>query len=219
MINAISQDSIKAGSHFIAVEGSDGTGKTTFIEGLVRCIAINNDLKSHVYHFRPTLLPNLGALGEKAGVMKEDKDFTNPHRAKPVSRLSSFVRMTYYWLDYVIGVPKIIEANRKLNDLTIFDRYIYDFLIDPYRSRINLPYWLRELFSKLVMQPKIVFVLLADEEIIYSRKQELTLEEIRRQSGELKRLSKRSKRFVVIDASQTPQEMVDQALKIVEDRF
>ena len=153
--------------NFISVQGADGTGKSTFIDGLIEAIAyyyVDDTSKSHVYHHRPKILPNLGAAGEKAKVMKEDKDFTNPHRAKPSGFIVSFIRMTYYWLDYVIGVPLKLRKDVQFDRFTIYDRYIYDFLIDPHRSRINLPYWIRKLFTNMVNQPRIVFVLLTDAE-------------------------------------------------------
>lgn len=207
---------------FIAVEGADGTGKSTFIEGLTKAIAyyfVSEESKCHVYHHRPTILPNLGAMGERVKVMKEDKDFTNPHRGKPTGFFSSFIRMSYYWLDYVIGVPLKLRKDVQFNHYTIYDRYIYDFLIDPRRSRINLPYWLRKLFTRLVLQPQVVFVLLTDAKIIYNRKQELTLDEINRQLGEFTKLAKSHKRFVVLDASKSPNEMVNDAMKIIIERF
>lgn len=208
--------------NFISVQGADGTGKSTFIEGLVKSIAFYNvaeESKSHVYHHRPSILPNLGAVGEKAKVMKEDKDFTNPHRAKPAGFISSLIRMIYYWLDYVIGVPIKLRKDVQFDRYTIYDRYIYDFLIDPHRSRINLPYWVRKVFSKAVMQPRIVFVLLTDAETIYNRKQELTIDEINRQLGEFSKLASSHKRFIVLDASRKPDEIVNDAIKIIIENF
>tara|TARA_R110000787_G_scaffold272848_5_gene380397 strand:- start:6430 stop:7386 length:957 start_codon:yes stop_codon:yes gene_type:complete len=208
--------------NFISVQGADGTGKTTFIEGLTKAVAyyyVAEDLKSHLYHFRPTVLPNLGAAGEKAGVMKEDKDFTNPHRAKPVGPINSFLRMTYYWLDYVIGVPVKLRKDVQFDRFTIYDRYIYDFLIDPYRSRINLPYWIRKIFTRLVLQPRIVFILLTDAEIIYERKQELTLVEIKRQLGEFSKLANSHERFIILDASKSPDTIVEDAMNIIIEKF
>lgn len=151
--------------------------------------------------------------------MKQDKNFIVPHRAKPVGALSSFARMTYYWLDYVIGMPLILRKNAQFDRITIFDRYIYDFLVDPYRSRIKLPYWLRCAFSKLVKQPKVVFVLDADAETIYARKQELTKEEINRQLIDFKKLSKMGKRVHFLDATQPPEQIANDAIKIVLDTF
>lgn len=206
----------------IAVEAPDGTGKTTFIEALKLKIAesfVSDISKSRVFHFRPEFLPNLGAAGEKMKVMKQDKDFSNPHRAKPVGKINSFVRMTYYWLDYIIGVPIIIHKSAQFDKITIFDRYIYDFLVDPRRSRINLPYSVRRLFTKLVKQPKIVFVLDAPAEVIYKRKQELTVEEITRQLGEFRKLSYLGKRYYRLDASRRPEDMANDAIKVILENF
>ena len=208
--------------NFISVQGADGTGKSTFIEGLSKSIAyfnVSELSKSHVYHHRPEILPNLAAVGQKTGIMKEDNDFTNPHRAKPAGFISSFIRMTYYWLDYFFGVPLMLRKDVQFDRFTIYDRYIYDFLIDPYRSRINLPYWLRKLFTKTVIQPRIVFILLTDAETIYKRKQELSIKEINRQLNEFTKLAATHERFVIIDASQSPQEMVKEASKVIIDKF
>ena len=157
----------------IALEAPDGTGKTTFIDALTVMLAetfVCDIEKMHVYHFRPSVLPNLGAVGEKAGVMKQDTNFENPHRNKAANPLSSFVRMGYYWLDYLIGGAICIRKDVQFDKITIFDRYIYDFIIDPLRSRINLPRCMRTAFSKMVQQPRIVFVLDAPADVIYSRK-------------------------------------------------
>ena len=97
--------------------------------------------------------------------------------------------------------------------------YIYDFLIDPRRARINLPYWLRKIFTQLVLEPRIVFILLTDAEIIYARKQELTIVEIKRQIAEFTKLSKSHKRFIILDASKTPEELVDEAMGIIIEKF
>jgi thymidylate kinase len=151
--------------------------------------------------------------------MKENKDFTNPHRAKPVGFFSSFIRMSYYWMDYVIGVPINLRRDVQFDRFTIYDRYIYDFLIDPYRSRISLPYWLRKQFTNMVIQPRIVFVLLTDAEIIYKRKQELSIDEINRQILEFNKLAKSHKRYFVLDALKTPEELVKDAMKIIISHF
>ena len=207
---------------FFVVEAPDGTGKTTFINSLVKELSFFYNCGSErfkIHHFRPSFLPNLGAAGEKAGVMKQDKNFTNPHRAKPAGKISSFIRMTYYWLDYVLGVPILIRKESQYGEYTIFDRYIYDFLVDPRRSRINLPYWLRALFVKLAQKPRIVFILKANPLIVYNRKQELTLDEITRQMDDFGKLQKVNNYCVFINADNNPQQMVNDALEIIMNRF
>ncbi|MBW3090919.1 hypothetical protein [Bifidobacterium miconisargentati] len=207
---------------FIAVEAPDGTGKTTFIDGLrveLAKLFVCDIEKMHVYHFRPTLLPNLGAVGEKMKVMEQDKDFTNPHRNKPASPLSSLLRMGYYWIDYIVGGWIVIRKDVQFDQFSIFDRYIYDFVVDPLRSRINLPKKLRIAFAKSVPQPDVTFVLMTDAETVYCRKQELTLEEIDRQLGEFSALERMLPNAVELDAGQTPDEIVRQAARIIVDRY
>lgn len=209
---------------FIALEAPDGTGKTTFIDGLCIKLAemfVTDIEKIHVYHFRPTLFPNLGAVGEKAtgGKIKQDTDFTNPHRNPPANSLSSFLRMTYYWLDYVIGCFICLRKDVQFDKFSIFDRYIYDFIVDPRRSRINLPLWMCKLFAHTVYQPHIVFVLLCDAKTIYKRKQELSLEEIDRQLKAFNALANSNKRFVKLDAAQSPDAIVRDALRILIDKY
>jgi thymidylate kinase len=207
---------------FIAVEAPDGTGKTTFIEGLQDAINyyyVSKGERCHIYHHRPMILPNLGAIREKVGFKEQDKNFTIPHRAEPVGFFNSLFRMTYYWLDYFIGIPYLLRKDVQYTTYTIFDRYIYDFLIDPHRTRINLPYWLRNFFTKLVIHPRIVFILLTDAKTIYNRKQELTIEEIDRQLSGFSKLAKTDKRFVIIDATYSPEKMVKQAMETIIKRF
>lgn len=210
-------------NNLISVHAPDGTGKTTFIQKLgdeigFYYVCSPSDLLS-IHHFRPCILPNLGAVGEKVGVMKQDTNFTVPHRAKPASGLSSFVRMTYYWLDYVIGMPIILRKSAQFDHITIFDRYIYDFLVDPERTRIKLPYWLRRMFTRLVKQPKIVFVLQAPADVIYNRKQELTKGEINYQLEGFEKLSCLGYRVHFLDANKKPEEIAMDAIKIILDTF
>lgn len=207
---------------FIAVEAPDGTGKTTFINSLVtelRKYYVSDAGRFCIHHFRPLLLPNLGAIGEKAGVMKQDTDFTKPHRAKPAGKISSFLRMSYYWIDYVIGMPLLIRKEVQAERYTIFDRYVFDFVVDPKRSRICLPHWIRKLFSKMVIHPQIVFVLIANPDVIYKRKQELELVEITRQLAEFKQIEAICSNVIYIDASQSVDMMTEQAIEIIFKRF
>lgn len=206
----------------IAFLGPDGSGKSTFIDGLItklRVLYVSDEERFRVYHHRPSLLPNLGEVGEKVGVVKQDKDFTNPHRGAKTGLISSLVRMTYYWFDYLIGVSYCLRQDVNDTKYSLFDRYIYDFLVDPRRSRIYLPYWLRKCFTKMVIQPQIVFVLTTNAETIFKRKQELTMEEIKRQLSEFDKLIESHPRFIRIDAGQSPEKMIDDAIKVISNHF
>lgn len=205
-----------------AVLAPDGAGKTTFLNEVVerlKACYVSEKEKFHIYHFRPTVFPNLGELGEKKGIMKQDKDWTSPHRGKPAGFLSSLFRISYYTLDYIIGYKKCVRKDVHYDRFSIFDRYSYDLIVDPLRTKLNLPLALRKLFVALTTKPKIIFVLSADVETIYGRKQELTREEIKRQNEIYKKLAEKNSRFYLIDAQQNTTQMADKAVKIILDFY
>ena len=211
-------------SKVFSVMAPDGAGKTTFIDALLEKIDFyyvndENDNRCNVYHFRPNILPNLGELGEKAGIKEQDTDFTNPHRAKPANTLSSLVRIGYYWLDYVIGFNVLVRKDVQYDRFSVFDRYSYDLLVDPTRTRLNLPIWVRKIFVKCMPHPKVVFYLDASPEVIYKRKQELTLDEITRQNRLYKEVASSNKRFITLDSNRPVNESVDEAIKIILENF
>jgi hypothetical protein len=211
-------------SKVISVMGPDGAGKTTFLDSLKYLINFyfssdEDDPRYTIYHFRPNLLPNLGVIGEKSGVRKQDIDFTNPHRAKPVNKFSSLIRITYYWLDYVLGYMFFVRLDSKYSRFSIFDRYSYDFLVDPTRTRLNLPMWLRKIYVKCMPQPKVGFYLDANPEVVYKRKQELTIDEITRQNKIYSDLASSNKRFYTLDSNRPPIESINDAIKILIENF
>ena len=208
----------------ISVMAPDGAGKTTFLQSLLEKLAFiyvdrPKDLsRFHIYHFRPSLLPNLGEVGEKAKLMVQDKDFTNPHRAKPVGFLSSLFRITYYWLDYAFGWMYFTRRDVQYDIFTVYDRYSYDLLIDPFRTRLKLPYWLRNVFVTCMPHPKLNFFLKADPNVILKRKHELAYEEISRQIIEYEKLAQK-KNVIILDANQDVEKIVDDGIKYVISKF
>jgi hypothetical protein len=211
-------------SKSFSVIAPDGSGKTTFLEKLLEEIDFffvndKNDNRCHVYHFRPNLLPNLGAIGEKVGIKEQDKDFTNPHRSEPAGGFSSFVRISYYWLDYVLGYNLYVRQDVQFDRFSVFDRYSYDLIVDPARTRLSLPLWVRKLFVKLMPHPSIVFYLDADPAVVFGRKQELQLDEIARQQIAYRTLADSHDRFVSLDANQPAKKSASEALQIILDKF
>lgn len=196
-----------------AVLGSDGVGKTTFLNNWIELLVEHVPFERsniEVIHFRPNIFPNLKKLLSGKDYDEKQENFTAPHRAKPAGKLSSFLRLTYYWLDYIIGVPAKKRKARLKEKYVIFDRYFHDFLVDPHRSRIELPYGLRKAFYTLVYKPKITFVLLAAPEVIYTRKQELELDEIKRQYSCYKSLINNTN-VLELNAGNAPEKVAKEA--------
>jgi len=101
----------------------------------------------------------------------------------------------------------------------VFDRYFYDYYIDPQRLRIKLPKWVLKLFGVIVPRPDMVLCLGASAEIIHKRKPELSLEEVRRQVEALRQFCDSNERAVWIDTGCSIDESVDQALEAIVSRM
>lgn len=209
-----------------AVMAPDGSGKTTFLEALLEKLSFlyvcaPGDLSMfHVYHHRPELLPNLGAVGEKAGIMKQDCDFTKPHRGKPVGFFNALLRLIYYWIDYIIGWLVCVAKDVRMVRYTVFDRYSYDLLVDPRRTRISsVPLSIRKLFVKCMPHPKITFYIDVEPDEIYRRKQELQPDEIYRQVHMYRRIAASNHNIVSIDGNRPVDQMVNEAVLILLNKY
>lgn len=206
----------------LAVVAPDGAGKTTFINVLSKKIEnsyVSDENKIHVYHFRPGILPNLGQIGEKAGVMKQDKNWENPHRRAPAGFLSSVLRIAYYSMDYIIGYKKMVRKDVHYDRFSVFDRYCYDLIVDPERTRIKLPVRIRRFFVFLCPKPGLTFFLWGNENNVYERKKELTVDEIRRQNLLYKSMAEKQKGFYILDADRTVEDIADEAIKIILEYY
>lgn len=173
----------------VAVIGPDGAGKGTLTETVSRYLSGQLHFSTVVYHWRPGLLPSLRGL--LLGQKDDDGPVTNPHAKESSGLILSLLRLAYYTVDYVIGYWLLVRPylGRKCI-ATIFDRYYYDYLIDPARYRISLPPWIVKALGMIVPRPNLVILLTADPEEIHNRKPELPLIEIQRQASEMDRFVK-----------------------------
>ena len=202
---------------FIAFLGSDGAGKSSIIN------LIQLPLESALHgalcyeHLRPNFLPSLARLFHRN---ENQISITEPHKSSPSGFWGSLVRLTYYTCDYITGFwLKVYPEMVRRPTLFIFDRYFYDYLFDPRRSRINLPTWIIKLFSILIPKPDLIFCLGANPEIMHARKPELPLDEIVRQIEILKAFCTKEKRTVWIDTSHAPERSADEALSVIVQRM
>ena len=158
--------------------GPDGSGKTTILEIVEKELGkVFREVK--VNHFRPTVIPRIAEVFNKAGLKKEvDKDYSNPHRGGKTSKLSSFVRLFYYIFDYIYGYKKIVKPVLFRRGVVIFDRYYTDIVADSKRSRINIPYKVIMSLKFLIPNMKYNFLVYVEPDNILARKQELTREQI-----------------------------------------
>jgi hypothetical protein len=140
-------------------------------------------------HWRPYLLPPPRKLLSPARWKEPEAPNYDPHSLPPKGVVGSIARFVYYLSDYVLGYfPKALWPKIRTH-LVVFERYYYDFLIDTRRFRLAIPSWLPVFFLPLVPKGDILFVLTGPAEVLYRRKKEIPLEEIRRQLNAIDRLS------------------------------
>jgi thymidylate kinase len=202
---------------FIAFLGTDGAGKSTVIEALRPPLENAFHCPVNYRHMRPNLLPSIARL---FGRSVSDGPVITPHASKPSGFWGSLLRLSYYSLDYILGYwvkvwPKMI----RIPCCFIFDRYFQDYYIDSRRGRINLPIWFIKLFALIIPEPDLILCLGTDPEVMHARKQELPLEELKRQVKALQKFCRYNKRAVWIDTGCPIEESVEQALEAVTSKL
>ena len=199
----------------IGFTGPDGSGKTTVIDAIVAQLnTVYSDIK--LFHFRPTIIPNLGEAAQKTKLKSEvDTDYSNPHRSKKTSKISSFIRLVYYSIDYILGYLIKTRPFLQRRSLVIFDRYFTDVIADSRRSSIYLNpkflFWFGRLFI-----PSLDYniLLTASKETILARKQELTAEGIDNINKKLNYLSDKKGYYLVLN-NRSPSEAIQKIITII----
>ena len=174
------RDQVRKRGLFLSISGPDGAGKTTVIDMVVAQLeAIYGAGEIKYAHFRPTVLPRLAEVAKKAHAVETvDENYAEPHRGKPSGPVGSVARLGYYWLDYFGGYLRSVRPVLKRREVMLFDRYYYDMIADPFRSRIKLPMPILRFFGRLLPLPDHAFFIDVAPGEIHRRKQELTIERI-----------------------------------------
>lgn len=146
----------------ISFLGPDGCGKSTLINVLESNLK-NTDVT--YFHLRPI-------------VPKKNVSNNSPQQSKTYGFVLSFLKLCFLILQFNIGWLKNIRGRK---GVIIFDRYLYDVVIDPKRFRISLPAIILKIGIKLIPKPDIIFLLTGDPVVINERKKEVSLKETKRQ--------------------------------------
>lgn len=190
----------------IAILAPDGGGKTTVIENISSLVS-GSFHGVDVRYIRPRLFRNLGAYN-LINPTEEESSNPNPHDKTLHNPLKSLIRFLFYNLDYQLGTLFDIKLKKVRKKLVIFDRYYYDYYVDMKRYQYKLPKFLPKVFEFTIPKPDIVFILDAPAEILYERKKELTVEELKRQRNEYRKIANNMKNAILIDASQEIEKVV-----------
>ena len=127
---------------------------------------------------------------------------------KPYNKGISFLKFLYFNLDYILGYWFLVKKTLAKNEMVIFDRYYYDYFLDKYRYRFDITDSVIDAFKRIIPKPDITFLLMGDPEVLFERKQELSIEEIKRQADRLKLAEKKIPNSKVIDVNRRIDEVI-----------
>jgi thymidylate kinase len=162
----------------LTFSGVDGAGKSTIIEHVKGILEKKFRKRVVVIRHRPSILPILSAITKGKEQAEKDAASTLPRQGTNQSKLSSFVRFMYYYVDYLFGQIYINFKYKFRGYVVLYDRYYYDFILDSKRSNILINPSIVRFGYKFVFTPDLNFFLYADPEVILKRKQELSAETI-----------------------------------------
>ena len=199
----------------VAFEGTDGSGKSTIINGLRETLA--NSFPEGMfdyYHWRP-------------GVIKKEKRadaiVCEPHAKVPYGKLKSFAKFMFFNLDYIVGYWVKVRWQLAKGHLVVFDRYYYDYYTDKIRYRLSISDTTLHAFQWMIPKPDVTFVLTGTPEILYERKKEISVEEIKRQIEVLNLRKENFSNPVMIDVNQTADKTIfdtgSEILRVCERRY
>ena len=176
----------------IAFYGPDGAGKSTIINQLKEDEIIKNYFKTiTIFHTRPGFLPPFSKLKfKKINYKNNNKNL--PRSIEKISFIKAIIFLIYYAFDYLLGNIFMFFKNfSKDNHLIIYDRYIYDFFYQ--QIYYFLPDKLLSIL-KIINFPGIKsYFLFGNSMEIYSRKKELSSNDIEYQINTFKKIDKKYK--------------------------
>ena len=187
----------------ISFLGPDGSGKSTIIEKIKQT---NLFSEYYYFHLKPLTDKNLDCNVDIV---------TDPH-AKPIySKSKSFVKLIYLTIQYNWGwLKNILRLNNKTT-LIIFDRYFDDLIVDHKRYRYGGSIVFARFIRLFIPKPEIYFILTAGAEILFERKREVSLDELKRQLKEYKKLVD-NKRYFEIDVNRTLDDIIKDIIKLIK---
>ncbi len=190
----------------VSLLSPDGGGKSSVFERIEdTCWGSFHGITK--MYFRPHLLRNPGMLNPIHPV-PESADNPDPHGKKPNSLLKSLIRYFYYNIDYLFGYNLLVRKKCIQKQLVVFDRYYYDYFVDLKRYRYSFPSWIPHAFAWSIPTPDLILVLEGTPEVLYKRKKELPLDEIKRQTKAYHSIAQKYDNAVIINVDEPLEKVV-----------
>lgn len=197
---------------FICLIGPDGSGKSTVSQGIIDATEDLFDKRLY-FHGHYGIIPELKQLLPFDFGNKTERKISSVNGGKrSVKPVFIYVMMVYYALDFIIGSIKY-SFRRNSSHLILFDRYFYDYCIQ--NPQITPDNFLFRVLSLIVPRPDLIIYLNAPAELIFDRKPELTVDEIRAQEKICREITRREPRAFLIDNTLPLDTVIDNIRTII----
>ena len=199
----------------------DGGGKTTTINELVKILP-----REYVVNNRHIRFNNIPRFGHLIQWIKNPFSFkkifykTESKTSDPLIRhiygeslplWKAIIVLSYEALDYLLGYFLLLGG--KSNKIYLFDRYIYDYYTE--RNWCNTPLIFMKILMWIIPKPSLIVVLHNEPEVIYSRKPELDIKDIRYIQGRIDELLVNCNNVLKISTDETPATIARKVLEAV----
>ena len=208
---------IKNKGQVITFSGVDGAGKTTVINEFKKTIEKKYRKRAVVLRHRPSLLPILSSFKYGREGAEQRSVASLPRTGGNKSRINSLIRFTYYLTDYILGQWVIAFKYILRGYIVIYDRYYFDFIVDPRRTNLTLSPRFTKIWYRFIFKPRLNFFLYADAETILSRKKELNADDIQNLTTgyiQLFRNLKGNDRYFILK-----NDLLNETMKFIENQY
>lgn len=166
---------------FIVLLGPDGVGKTAIAKALLKSDFIKRLFCKKDYVYRRFTIPwfkKITCMIKNKNIFDFDAHINQEGDIVPLSKVKSVLYILYLGFEFFLG-HYFLKRKKANSGLIIFDRYFYDYMT--FKDFINCPRWLMFLITKFIPKPDAIIYLKSQPEVIYSRKPERPIKEIKRQ--------------------------------------
>jgi hypothetical protein len=184
----------------ITVAGPDGSGKTSFCEALIAGVLRDEDVRR--IHHRFAVLPVRG--GSTA-------DPSQPHAQNPYPRGASEAKVLALFGESLLGLLFSARPFVRRGGFLIIERGWWDLAVDPARYRLQPNAGLVRALGRFLPTVDLLVVLEGSAELLATRKDECSEEELARQVSAWRAIVPRRQRTLYIDVSLPLADVVSRA--------
>lgn len=197
----------------VCILSPDGGGKSS-VSKVLSANLLGGFRKTRCLHWRPGLLPQLSALFRPTKSNNQNP-ITTSYNLNKHGRIMSLLRWIYYTSDFILGYYLKVLPMKIRTTAVIMDRYYYDVIIDPLRYGFNLPNWLLKVILPIIPKPDLSIYLDNSPDALHIRKQELPIEELKRQVKSWREFLHRLPNACIVTTNKHIDEVVNEVTEII----